>query len=583
MPGLLHLALVGHPPVVALVLLLGCPHGVDEKPTGGVTTTPMDTGVTDTASTDSDTTVHDSDSAGDTAVVPVVPEMDAVRLLARISLDIRGVRPDDAEIAAVQADPAAVDGFVDGWLADPRWTERLIDLYGERFFTLTEAYTLTASDYGLDDDVGFTRSVGEEPLRLLAQIAVEDAPYTDLVTVDWTMADERLAPAWPLDYPDGATGWQKVHYTDGRPSAGVLSTNAMWWRYGSTESNANRKRANAVSRVLLCNDYLSRPIEFERTVDLLDSDAVLDALGSDPACVGCHSTLDPLASYFFGFYYYDDLSVDELSVYHPEREALWSALTDIAPSYYGVPGYNLADLGEQIAADPRYVSCAVETAFELLLRREATVDDVDTLTAHREAFLSGGLTLRALYRSLFRDPLYRAAPSDDVGAVATKLAPPALISSMIDELTGFRWTDDGAEMLDTDAVGLRTLAGGSDGFTVLSTATSPSATALIVQQRLAELAGRYAADTERRVAPESRRLFREIDFTETPDTNQAAMEAQVQALYLRVHGRVVAVDAAEVTTALALWSTLYDLDPVISNAWAGVLTLLLRDPDLVLY
>lgn len=569
-----------------LLALVGCPHGIDEKPEGTPTTgtTPEDSGTTDSppvdsTPTDSNSTPTDTSDSGP----PPIPEMEPLRLLARISLDVRGVRPSDAEIAAVQADPDAVDGFVGGWLADPRWPERLVELYGERFLTLTEAYTLDARDYGLSDEAAFTRSVGEEPLRLLAQIAAEDAPWSDIVTADWSMADEIIGLSWPTDYPASGTGWQKVHYTDGRPAAGVLSTNAMWWRYGSTESNANRKRANAVSRILLCNDYLSRPIEFDRTVDLLDSDAVLDALGSDPACVACHATLDPFASYFFGFYYYEDDSVDELTSYHPEREALWSSLTEIAPAYYGEPGYNLRDLGEQIAADPRLVECAVETGWELLLRRDRTTADMDTLTAHREDFLAGGTTLRALYRSLLQDPLYRAAPSDDPGAVATKLATPELLSSMVADLTGFRWTDDGADMLETDAIGVRTLAGGLDGFTVLTSATSPSATSIIVQQRMGELAGRYAADAERRLAPDARRLFREIDFTETPDTNRAAMAAQVQALYLRLHARQLAEDAPEVDTALTLWADLYAADPNISNAWAGVLTLLLRDPDFVLY
>ena len=49
-----------------------------------------------------------------------------------------------------------------------------------------------------------------------------------------------------------------ARYQDGRPAAGVLATNGLWWRYRSTASNANRKRANQASRILLCQDYLVR-------------------------------------------------------------------------------------------------------------------------------------------------------------------------------------------------------------------------------------------------------------------------------------------------------------------------------------
>ena len=52
-------------------------------------------------------------------------EMSAVRLLSRTSLDLRGVRPTEAEIEAVETDPAALDGLVDSFLDDDRFPERL--------------------------------------------------------------------------------------------------------------------------------------------------------------------------------------------------------------------------------------------------------------------------------------------------------------------------------------------------------------------------------------------------------------------------------------------------------------------------
>ena len=119
------------------------------------------------------------------------------------------------------------------------------------------------------------RSVGDEPLRILAHIVENELPYTEIVVGDWTMANELLAQAWPLTI-QGETGWKKVHYTDARPAAGILSTNSMWWRYGSTASSANRGKANAISKILLCNDYLSKTISFDRSVNLLDDDALND-------------------------------------------------------------------------------------------------------------------------------------------------------------------------------------------------------------------------------------------------------------------------------------------------------------------
>ncbi len=517
-----------------------------------------------------------------------LPPMDAAALLTRASLDVRGVRPTADELARVAEDPDAVAALIAGFLDDPRFGERIVDLYAEVFLTRADAYTLSAVTLGLDSQPRFARSVGEEPLRVLARIATDDLPYTDLVTGDWTMADDTLARIWPVEH-DGSPGWQVSRYTDGRPAAGVLSHNGLWWRYTSTDSNANRKRANQVSRILLCNDYLVRPIAFDRDVDLLDQDAVDDAISQDPGCVSCHVSLDPLAAYLFGFWTYQDQSYVDLGTYHPERENLWRGYMDASPAFYGEPGRNLGDLGVQIARDPRFGQCAVETAWRLLLRRDPTLADSDALTAHREAFIAGGLRLDALFASIMADPRYRSADVDHplaeaVGAVPTKLATPDLLASQVEDLTGFRWTYADYDMLQTDVVGLRTLAGGADGATVTRNATSPNATLLLVQERLAEAAAWHVTVSDLEAAsPADRRLFTEVTLEEDLDTDRAAMVAQVRHLHRRIFGRDVAADGPEVAANLDLWAELYALDGSAPGAWAGLLTALLRDPDLLLY
>jgi hypothetical protein len=434
---------------------------------------------------------------GCTGAAPEAAEdtMAPLDVLVRASLDVRGVRPSVAEVSAVEADPTAVDGLVAAMLDDPRFGGRVADMWSEIYLTRTDAYTVTAHDYGVDDaEREYLTSVGDQPLRMLGYVADHDLPYTELVTGDWTMADELLARIWPIDYPDGATGWQKARYDDGRPAAGVLASNAMWWRYTSTESNANRKRANTISRIFLCNDYLVRPLEFDRSVNLLDEAAVADALVSNPGCVNCHASLDPLASYLFGFWWLDYYDPVELRGYHPERERLWQDHTGVPPSYYGQPGDSLADLGVQIAQDPRFVTCAVEQAWELLLRRKSAPGDTDALVTHRDAFLAGGTTLRALFASVLADPRYRAGPTT-AGGVPAKMVTPLLLASEVEDLTGFRFTTGGYDLFRIDAVGLenkgdllvadrvgvRTLAGGADGYNVTATATAPNTTLVLVQ------------------------------------------------------------------------------------------------------
>lgn len=526
-----------------------------------------------------------------TAPVPPAPapaeaveRMAPHRLAIRASLDVRGVRPTPEELDRIEADPDAYEALLDAWLDDPRFAERVMDLFAEVYLTRTEQYVLNLTAYGVDDVPlpALYASVGGEALQVLGEVARADLPITELVTADWTMADEVTSRLWPLDYPEGATGWQRAHYTDGRPAAGILSGTGLWWRYRSTDSNANRKRANQVSRILLCHDYLVRPIAFDRNVDLLDTEAVADAIRTDPGCVNCHVSLDPLAAYFFGFSSFNDDSVDA-GRYHPARERDGEDALGVSMAYYGEPGSSLADLGRQIAADHRFPECMVEHTTELLLRRDAELLDMERLTAHREALLAGGLTLKPLFRSVLTSPEYVAAT--DAGLPGTqvplKMATPDLLARQVEGLTGFRFTAEGWDLLQSDRVGFLTLAGGADGAFVTRHARGPNTTLLLVQERLAEGAASHVVDHD--LGDDAPRLFDVVAPDLHVDDDPAAAAEQIVALHRRIFGTTVAVDGEEVEANLALWHDLYAIEGDAVAAWTGLVTALLRDPDFLLY
>ncbi len=509
---------------------------------------------------------------------------DPVAQLFRASLDLRGVRPTIAEIETIEADPEAYEDLVNGYMDDPRFGERIISMYAEVFLTRSDSYTVDAEDYGMSSELNFvfSRSVGDETLQILSHIIENELPYTELVVGDWTMANEILASAWPLDYPEGETGWKKVHYTDARPAAGMLASNSMWWRYMSTGSNANRGKANAISRILLCNDYLSKSIEFDRTVNLLDEDALNDALRSNPGCATCHNSLDPLAAFLWGTYYTDYDSPHDLRYYHAEREHYWENYDYVAPAYYGQEGFGLSDLGQFIAADPRFVECAVERVFSLMTQRDPGVDDTTKLTKWRETFIQSDLNMKAVFREVALDETYRATEVSDGVYATRKMVTSDMLGSQIEDLTGFVFIRDGVPVLDTDTQGLRTLAGGIDGQNVTRSATEPMTTLVLVQERYAQAASNYAVAWDRD-NPEEARLFTEVDFHETPQTGKAQMVAQVQALHLRLFGHRVDADGPEVLANLELWEDLYEVSLTVEDAWAGLLTVLLRDPDFLFY
>jgi hypothetical protein len=514
------------------------------------------------------------------------PTLSSDRLLTRVSLDLRGVRPTLDELDAVERDPAALDDLIERFLADERFLRRLEDVYSEIMYTRAGDYYVYFDVYRDPSLGGWTEDelvqhIGEEPLRMLSWLAANDRPVEEWVLGDWTMADEVLASIWPLSYPAGATGWQRVEYTDERPGVGVLATNGMWWFRGSMENNRNRGRANYVSRVFLCDDYLEREVPFVSS-DVLDSDgAVGDAIRTNPGCVACHESLDPLASHFYGYwwYFHDKGIPEQIERYHPERETLWRELTGTPPGYFGQPSGGLADLGRLVADDPRYGSCFVQNVWEKTTRTDLDDAHVD-LGDVRDAFDASGHRIPDVFRAVVQHPAYRGADP----RFELKMATPDLLSSQVEDLTGYRWDRRGRDLV-TSSSGYVLLAGGADLDRVTGAAPTATVTSVLVQQRLAEAAAAHVVAHDQ-ATTDGRLLFdAALTFTETPDgPGRERMQAQLAHLHRRILSRAVAVDGPEVDSLLSLWSDVAAAtggDP--AAAWSAVVTVLLRDPDLMLY
>lgn len=508
---------------------------------------------------------------------PVVEpaELGALELLARASLDARAIRPTEDEIARIEADPDALPEVLDAFIASDAFPERLVNLYNEVLRTRTDRFlAVLDNDPRFVDEsynLAFRHAVGEEPLRMFWYVAANDLPYTDVVTADYTVANDAMLEHLPMVAEEEGEGWKRAHYLDDRPAAGVLGTTGFYWRYTSTTENANRGRAQAMARSLLCDGRFEAAVSFQGATSGLS-----ERTRTDPTCTSCHGSLDPLAAHFWGYMWRNQEAWLEITAYSSAREDQWARVTGVGPGYYGAPSEGMASLGALLAADPRLINCAVETGMKFWLREKVNLEDAEAFTAHREAFLANGQTLRSLSRSLLDDADYRAADRGDDTTRPRTLRPDQLAGS-IEALTGYRWTWGGNDMLDVDEPGVRILSGGADGFIASEPSPEPSTTTLLVQERVAEAASAYAIDNESSHAPEERVLLREIDLSD-PAPPDAELAAQMAALYLRIHTRRLDEADADVLALVDFWKERAAVsDP--ASAWEDVLVALFRHPD----
>ena len=520
---------------------------------------------------------------------PDVETLDPRGQLIRLSVDTRGVHPSEAELAAIEANPALYDEYVDRYLEDPRFVGRVKEIFNLRYLTRTGDSYYDPTEAGLAlSSATVADSLAEEPLALLGYIVENDLPFTEMVLADYTMANPITAAMWNIDIGD-ADGWTKGTYRDGRPHAGILSMQTIWERYPSMGGNANRHRANAVARMLLCDDYLTRPIVLNRAaVDQLTIDPE-DAISTSDTCQSCHSTLDPLAAHFYGFYHVEEpMDLAEGRVYQPENEEVWRAYSGKEPGYYGTPTGGLRELAESLAADPRMHQCAVQTVFEGLTQRPFSDEDWTEIQYYTERFESSNLNLKELVRDMVSTDYYKATSVYDAELderlSTVKTASPAQLAGIIEGITGYRWTFSGRDGLTTNDIGLPVLAGGIDANTVKVPAYDPGVGLVFVVERLAQAAAATVAahdlDPDR---TEDAKLLAYVTIKDTPESNPDAFDAQIRALYLSATGKALAAEATEPAELTAMWKELYSVSGSAEDAWAGVLSAVLRDPEVLFY
>jgi len=530
---------------------------------------------------------------------PAVDLLDARSQLIRLSMDLRGVHPTEQELW--EYDNALDDitrnrlyqEHAQEWIEDPRFLPRIKEIFNERYLVRTGDVYFDTDDIPALRDVDDRRMadiIAGEVLSLLEYVVINDLPYSYMVTAPHTMANAELAEYWNLEREDPtAAGWTRATYTDGRPHAGMLTMTTTWQRYPSMGGNANRHRANAISKMFLCDDYLSRPIVLNRAaVDLLTIDPE-NAIWESTGCQSCHASLDPMAANFFGFFNYDAEEGIESTFYRPEAEEDWRYYAGKEPAYYGRPTGNIVEFAQELAEDGRFADCAVRTVWEGLTQRDLTDADWVSVSDHAESFRED-MSIKALVLSIVNDDEYKARAGRTQGLnerlAGQKLVSPEQLSSYFKEKIGFTWGFRGRNGLVDQDMGLPTLAGGIDSRFVTERQYTPTVGLVFIQERLAQSAAYHVAEVD--LDPTRKTdavLLRFVNIDTTPDSDEgrAAFEEQIRYLYLTITGRPLPADATEPDELIDVWKSLYSVEGKATDAWAGVVTAVFRDPQVIFY
>ena len=277
----------------------------------------------------------------------------AWKTLRRAALIFAGRIPTPSEDAAVQAgDESVLRATIRGFMQGPEFHEFLIRASNDRLLTERMGWTIDPNEPYLVDftneafdrkkaawasgnrreffnwmdrvQFGFRRA----PLELIAHVAMNDRPYTEILTADYIMANPWAAEAYgsstrftdPEDVYEFRPSRIAGYYRKGEgfhveydpivqanrvfnrgsmatryPHAGILNTTSFLYRYPSTATNRNRARSRWTYYHFLGLDVEKSASRTTDPVALADTN---NPTLHNPNCTVCHSVLDPLAGAF---------------------------------------------------------------------------------------------------------------------------------------------------------------------------------------------------------------------------------------------------------------------------------------------
>jgi hypothetical protein len=534
-------------------------------------------------------------------ISPTAVYLSPAQHLTRASMVLRGIRPSVAEIQQVEADPKALESIVDGYLDSPLFGQTIRELHNETLLMQIEQPTFTFPAMGPIATATARQINGrfEEPLRLIEDVVMSDQPYTAIVTADYTRADQTTASIWGLPHSGPAATWERTKFGDGRAPVGILSTNAIYDRWRSTGANYNRGRANLVSRSLLCHDFLASDIIIDTSVDLSDPAVVANAVVANPSCAGCHQTLDPLASHLFTFKrQMTPVSVDAypLTMFSPGTAGQWRTTNKRPPMFFGEStGGTLSGLGIAIANDPRFAQCTARrfaSYFTEVGRNDVSASWVARL---QKKFVDSGFNAKALAKAIVLSDEFRISHDTDAAAAENTVGMlkvrPEQLQRMLRDITGYNWSVNStatlrgipygqANLLESDYIGYRVLAGGIDGYFVSEPVHTMNATSTLTAKLAASQAANFVVDHDAAAAAADRTLFTEAAVTAT-DADR--IRAQLAYLHARIYGEIVAPDSPEVEDAYVMYDEAFQATNNRARAWKVVLIGMLSNVSSLFY
>lgn len=233
-----------------------------------------------------------------------VYKINTIDLASRLSFFLWGTIPDRALIDAAAngslAQPAVFERQVRRMLADPK-SEALSTRFAAQWLRLQDLKKIEpdALDYPYYDEI-LAKSMERETELLFDHVVHADRPMLELISADYTFANERLAKHYGIPGVTGPT-FRKVMYPNDQ-RRGVLGHGSILTLTSHGNRTSPVMRGKWVMEVLLGSPPPAPPPnvpDLEKTSAAKDGRMMsvaeqMAAHRANPACFSCHRVIDPI-------------------------------------------------------------------------------------------------------------------------------------------------------------------------------------------------------------------------------------------------------------------------------------------------
>ncbi len=340
---------------------------------------------------------------------PAVQRLDGFALASRLSYFLWSSLPDDTLLDAAQAGELDTsDGVLraaERLLADPR-AARFVENFAGQWLDL-RALPEAKPDPALfpEFDVELQSSMAQESYLVFGDLLASGGDFEQLLDGRYTFLNARLATHYGIAGNFGSD-FQRVDLS-GSERVGFLTQGAFLTQTSHPDRTSLVRRGKWVLEQLLC----SPPPPPPANVGALPADdpsapadaslrEQVEAHRADPACSGCHASIDPIG---FGLEHFDAIGrfrADDDG--HPiDARGELATADGSAGAFDGA-----VELSDILARDPRMPVCVAQKVFTYALSRAPSAEEACVLEALAGDFVNENRSLPKLVASLATSPAF---------------------------------------------------------------------------------------------------------------------------------------------------------------------------------